>query len=257
MKLLHFDIETRPAKVYVWSIWKPHIDVDQIIEPTSVLCFAALWHGDSADKVIYRRAQRVDSADFREMVRTIHKLLSEADAVCTFNGDSFDLPMLNQEFARLGFGPVPPIPSIDLKTAFSENFRLVSNRLKFGAPYFLGRNRKKVEHEGWPLWIKCLEGDSEAWARMREYNIGDVTLMPDLYEVLRPFIKRHPNMGLYVNGLSGVKYCTKCGSGNVEQRGWRKTQAYTYPRFYCRSCKGWSIGRKCQKGAYVPELKGL
>lgn len=244
LKLLHLDIETRPAKVYVWSTWKPHIDVDQILEPTSVLCFGAMWDHDETRTVIYKKAQKVDSLEFRDMIKTIHKLLCEADAVCHFNGIAFDMPMLNQEFARLKLGPTPPIPQIDLKRALNDNFRLVSNRLKFAGPYFgVGA---KVEHEGWPLWIKCLEGNQDAWARMKAYNIGDVVLMPDLYKVLLPWLKQHPNLNLYADD-DGKKRCTHCASERVEQRGWRKTSVSTYPRYYCKDCQHWSRGRVAVK----------
>lgn len=249
MKLLHFDIETRPATVRVWSIYKPHIDVDQILEPTSVLCFAALWDGDSPDKVIFAKSQRVDSHEFRQMIRLIHKLLTEADAVCHFNGDSFDLPMLNQEFTRMGLPPVPKIHSIDLKKVVWANYRLVSSRLKFVAPYFgIGQ---KVEHEGWPLWNKCLAGDQDAWRRMQEYNIGDVVLLPDLYKVLRPWIKPHPNMALFG---APKRSCPTCGSVKLDSRGLRRTHAHVYRRLQCRDCGAWSRERARDKSVATPEL---
>jgi len=48
----------------------------------------------------------------------------------------------------------------------------------------------KVKHSGFELWIKCMAGDAKAWKEMKEYQIQDVNLLIDLYEKLRPWIKK-------------------------------------------------------------------
>lgn len=245
MKLLHLDIETRPALVRVWSAWKPHIDVDQIVEPTSVLCFTAMWH-DDPDNLIFAKAQKVDSHEFREMIRAIHFLLHEADAVCHFNGDSFDLPMLHQEFVRMGLHAPPKIPSIDLRKVCKEKFRPTSGRLAFIGPYF--KIGKKVEHEGWPLWNKCLDpqnpGHVDAWHRMEEYNKQDVVLLRKLYVTLRSWLPHSFNAALYEPNAQGKVLCRVCASPNMKKDGLRKTAAFAYQRWQCRNCGAYSQSRK-------------
>lgn len=113
MNLLFLDIETSPAEVLVWDLFKPHIGPDQVIRPTSVLCFAARWYGKPG--TIFRRSLRQRGAEFNDMIRAAHQLLSEADAVCHYNGLFFDIPRLNAEFLRLGLKPPdrtlnPPTP---------------------------------------------------------------------------------------------------------------------------------------------------
>lgn len=240
-KLLHIDIETRPAQVLTWTLRKPIIGVEQIVEPTSLLCFSASWEGE--DGVMFYKSQRASGGEYNRMVHAAHKLLDEADAVCHFNGTTFDVPRLNQEFLRLGLPPPKPFQQIDLKKVVMSQFDMISSRLAFVGPYLeIG---KKIEHEGWPLWVKCLNGDVDAWQRMEEYNIGDVVLLKDLYHKILPWIPDHPNLNVYA--ADGLERCTNCGSTNVQHRGTRKASVYEYPRLQCNVCGKWSSGRASVK----------
>jgi hypothetical protein len=241
IKILHIDLETSPANVLVWDLYKPHIGVDQIIEPTSILCFAAKWHG--AKDIIFERSLKRDGAEFKKMIRRAHDLLSEADALCHYNGNSFDTPRLNAEFAKLGLPPPPTIPQIDLLRVVQQKFGLTSNKLAFVAPYM--KVGEKVKNAGWELWRGCLDGDLKCWAEMEEYNRGDVWLLERLYERLRPWIDNHPNLNLFVDSKEPV--CPNCGSEKLQSRGEHVTTTYIYARYHCRSCGRWSRARKRDK----------
>lgn len=247
MRLLHIDIETRPAKVYTWTLRKQTISVDQIIEPTSLLCFTAMWH-DEPDKLIFYKSVRPEGIDYRNMVKAAHALLTEADAVCHFNGTTFDLPRLNQEFLLQGLPPTPPIPQIDLKRVIMSKFDMISSRLAFAGPYLkLG---KKVEHEGWMLWVKCLAGEKEAWEKMEAYNKQDVVLLRKLYVKTLPWIdaKFHPNRNLYgdaCNNLDGV--CPRCESTRFQHRGYKVASTYIYKQLHCLDCGHWFKRRGREK----------
>jgi hypothetical protein len=52
MKTLYLDIETTPIKAYVWGLWDQNVSINQIIEPTEMLCFGARWGGSK--KVIFK-----------------------------------------------------------------------------------------------------------------------------------------------------------------------------------------------------------
>ena len=169
-KLLYIDIETTPALVYVWGLHKVEIGVDQIVEPTSVLCFAAKWHG--SNETIFHKAHPKDKKAFRQMIEAAHELLGEADAVCHYNGASFDIPRLNQEFLREKMKPPRPPQQIDLFRVVTKQFGLLSNKLAFVGPYF--NVGKKIEHEGWKLWRGCLDGNKDCWRRMEAYCRQDV-----------------------------------------------------------------------------------
>jgi predicted RNA-binding Zn-ribbon protein involved in translation (DUF1610 family) len=239
LKLLHLDIETTPALCWTWALHKQDIGVDQIVRPTSLLCFSAKWHGDK--DIMFHRSVKQSGRDFDAMVRAAHKLLSEADAICHYNGVTFDIPRLNQEFLRLGLPPPPPTHQIDLKVVVMSKFSMVSSKLAFVGPYL--KIGEKVKHEGWPLWIACLDGDEDAWQRMETYNRQDVALLEKLYSKVLPWIDRHPNRNLYTDLKEGEKVCPNCGSEKVQARGEHCNSTLIYKRFQCNECGRWFRAR--------------
>jgi hypothetical protein len=248
MKLLHIDIETTPAKVLTWALFKQNISVDQILEPTSILCFAAKWDGEK--ELIYHKSQKQSGPAFDRMIRAAYKLLSEADAVCHFNGNSFDIPRLNTEFIRLGLTPPKPIHNIDLKITAQKKFGFVSNRLAFLGPA-LGLGAK-VRHEGWDLWKDCMKGIPEAWVIMEKYNKQDVVLLEKLYHKFLPWIDQHPNRFLFSQFVDLTSpHCTHCLSARGEWRGEQVTVTNVYKRWHCKDCGRWGRARTAEKGIKV------
>lgn len=172
------------------------------------------------------------------MLQRIHKLVSEADAVCHYNGQKFDMPTLNKEFVMYGMLPPAPYKQIDLYQTCKKNFRFVSNKLDFISQQ-LGIG-EKVRHSGHELWTGCMAGDKDSWRIMEEYNKQDVVLLEDLYTRLLPWIDKHPSHG----ALEGISCCPKCGSESYQRRGVAVTAAFKYARFQCRECGGWFRGNK-------------
>ena len=223
-KILVLDIETRPAVAYVWRAYDENIGYEQVIEPGGMICWAAKWVGKP--EVFFYSNWTHSHA---EMVRTIHALLDEADAVVTYNGDKFDLPKLNGEFVLEGLGPTAPVASIDVvKTIRKMGFLM--NRLAYIGP--LLRVGQKVKHEGFELWANVLKGDEKARAKMEKYNIQDVHLLEKLYKKIRPFIKNHPQ-------LRSGDACPACGSTKTQKRGSRFTRYFRIQRNQCTNCGHW------------------
>lgn len=231
-KILFTDIETKPAQVYTWQLRDVTIPLEMMIEPGGVMCWAAKWRGNP--EVFYS-----DERDGRKrMLKGIHKLLSEADAVVTYNGDRFDLPKLDGSFIEYGLPPLPPIASVDLWKTVNK-FGYISSKLAFVGPHLeIG---KKVEHEGFALWRSCMAGDKEAWKRMRAYNERDVTLLEELYEVVKPYVKNHPFMGI---GGGEVFECPTCTSTKYQKRGQRRTRSFLIDRLQCQNCGSWFNGSR-------------
>ncbi len=233
MRTLLLDIETSPNTVHVWGLFKQDISINQIIESSYVLCWAAKWLGDSG--VIYERTANPLKGSSRGMIKRIHKLVHRADCVVHYNGSQFDMPTLNKEFILHGL-PVPaPYRQVDLLRVTQQQFRFTSSKLDYVAQA-LGLGHK-IRHEGHLLWVKCMNGNEEAWRRMKEYNTQDVTLLEKLYHRLLPWIKSTPNQALYLGGS-----CPRCGENSYQKRGHAYTTLGRYPRYKCKRCKGWFRG---------------
>jgi DNA polymerase elongation subunit (family B) len=227
MKILHLDIETAPNQVFSWGLWKQNIAINQIIEPGYTLCWAANWEGSK--EVFFNSVHQSDEAD---MLNEIWHLLDAADAVVHYNGTRFDIPTLNREFIRMGWEPPAPFHQIDLLRIVRQRFKFPSNKLDYVAQA-LGLGGKE-KHIGMALWIGCMEGDKKSWKDMESYNVQDVRLLPQLYRVLLPWIKNHPNHALYTDETRPV--CTNCGSTSIKKNGVEHTKTLTYQRYKCNDC---------------------
>ena len=228
MKLLFLDIETSPTTAHVWGLWQQNVGLSQLRESSRVMCWAAMWAG--ADDVYFSSEHHTSH---KTMIKAAHDLLNEADAVCHYNGKKFDIPTLNKEFLKHGLLPPSPYKQIDLLRVARSQFRFPSNKLDYVAQQ-LGLG-KKVSHEGHELWLKCMAGDDEAWAKMEEYNINDVLLLEKVYDRLLPWITNHPNMSY----IKRDYVCPTCGGDHYQHRGFRTTATGTYKRLQCNDCGTW------------------
>lgn len=234
MKILGIDIETAPNTAHVWGLFKQTIGTNQILQTGRVMCFAARWFGGMPGE-----QQTVFSSEHgeghEEMIRYAHRLLDRADAVVHYNGARFDMPTLNREFLKYGMNPPSPYAQIDLLQSARKQFRFASNRLD----HLLKELKigEKVRHDGHVLWVRCMNGEPEAWERMEEYNRGDVDQLEALYHKMRPWISNHPNHALYQD--TDRPACTNCGGENLHSRGTTRTRTMTYQRFQCQDCGTW------------------
>lgn len=244
-RILTIDIETSPMKVWTFSLIKPYISYDQVIEPTRVISWAAKWLDE--DPVMFRSEYH---HGFEAMIQQAHSLLSQADIVIHFNGDTFDVPHLRREFKKLSLPPFAPFQTIDLYKQLKKSMYFPNNKLDTMVQR-LGIG-SKLDHDGMPLWIRCLTDDPEhpeiqrkAWALMRKYNRQDVAVTEALYLETREWLPNHPNMGLYVDDPGdGIARCSVCKSEDLRKEGHAYTAAGKYPRFQCRNCGKWGREKK-------------
>ena len=233
MKILLLDIETAPNTVYTWGLWNQNIGLNQIINSSQVLCWAAKWYGEK--QILFDSTFK---SGHKRMLARIHKLLGEADVVVHYYGSKFDIPTLNKEFLVAGFDPPAPFKQVDLCTIARREFKFSSNKLDWIAQS-LGVG-SKIRHKGFELWIDCMNNVPEAWADMEAYNVQDVVLLEKVYDRFMPWIKSHPNHSAFREELC----CPKCGSGKYQRRGTAHAKYYKYARFQCKSCRGWFRGNK-------------
>lgn len=242
MRILILDIETAPNLAHVWGLWKQDVGLPQLLEPGRVIAFAAKWYGDK--KVEFRS----DYHDGHEkMVMRAHALMSEADTIVHYNGTTFDIPWLHTEFVKAGLVPPAPHKDLDLLKVVKKQFRFPSNKLMF-VTKALGLSGK-LTHTGHQMWVDCLLGEPDekrkAWNLMRRYNKRDVVTTEELYTKLLPWVAGHPHMGLFIDSENPV--CPRCESTNLQRRGSASARNYTYPRFQCQDCGGWSKGSKRER----------
>jgi len=180
MKTLFLDIETTPMQVYTWGLWDQNISIDQIIKSTEMLCFGARWLGSK--KVIFKSVHH----DGKEaMLEELHKLMEEADVLVGWNSASFDHKHINREFLEAGMAPPSPVKDLDLMSITKANFLFPSNKLDYVAQKL--EVGAKVKHSGFRLWLGCMDGDKDSWKEMKKYQIQDVNLLIDLYDILLPW----------------------------------------------------------------------
>lgn len=237
MKILIFDIETAPLKGYFWRLWKENIGYNQLIDEWYMLTWAAKWLGE--EEVIYDSVHlHGDHTDDTPILASLHALLDEADVVVAHNGNRFDIPKVNARFIQKGILPPSPYKRIDTFQTAKRQFAFTSNRLDAIAQY-LGIGTK-VQTGGFGLWERCLNGELDAFEDMVDYNIQDVRLLEEVYLKMRPWMPNHPNFG---NFTDEEHVCPKCGSHDLQRRGYSHTQVGKYQRYQCNSCGGWSKGR--------------
>ena len=236
-KILLLDIENAPCQVYTWGLFNVNVGINQIIEDQYLLSWAAKWLDDDemmCDALPYhKRTYKRNKKDDSSIAKSMHKLLMEADVVIGHNGDRFDLPKLNAAFIKHGLEPIPPYKSVDTLKAARHYFKFTSNRLDFLGT-FLGVGNK-IEHEGFGLWEKCMNGVEEAWERMIDYNKQDVLLLERVYLKLRPFIRNHPNLATFSDSTD--LSCPNCESTDVNKRGFYRTNVSKFQRYKCNDCR--------------------
>jgi len=232
-KVLILDIEISPSLAAVWGLWKQNINLTNLLGESEIMCWAAKWRGDST---VMSASSYYNSKE--TMLRSLHSLLEQADTVVTYNGERFDLKIINQEFLFAGIKPPKPYASVDLLKTMKRRFRGTSNKLD----WWLGRLGigQKTETGGAKLWIDCMHGEQEAWDKMIGYNQDDVTLTEKLFNRVVPWIVDLPVENPSVDADGNVVVTCACGSTHLQRRGYKRTASgLHYRQYQCQTCGKW------------------
>lgn len=238
-RILILDIETAPNIAYVWRYFKENIAAKQVLQNGYMLSFAAKWLGEP---VIFYEDLSVQHE--KDMLVVLHKLLDEADIVVAHNGDAFDLPHIQGRFLYHGIQPPAPYKTVDTRLIAKREFNFPSNSLEYLAqvlelPIQKGKHKK---FPGFELWLEILRNNPEAWEEMKDYNTDDILVLEQLYIKMRPFMRNHPNVGVF-DEHHDAAVCPKCGSGHIQYRGYAHTNVGRFHRFQCNDCGGWGRTR--------------
>jgi len=241
-KILVFDIETSPVQAYVWqkSVWGGNVSEGQVISEWFMLTWAAKWLYDEevmSDGLTSKEALKEDD---KRIVKSLWKLLDEADIVVAHNGVGFDIPNMFTRFIVNDVLPPSPFQNIDTLKVARRQFGFTHNNLNALARVFGFEAKLDTDFE---LWKSCISGDAEALTYMREYNVGDVDTLEKIYLKLRPWITSHPNLGLYL--LSDGAVCPACGSKEITWANdkYYYTQTSRFPIYTCK-CGAYGRSRK-------------
>lgn len=259
-KILVFDIETSPITAYTWGLYDQNISLNQIKADWHLLAWAAKWYGDPASKTMYmdnRNARNVQ--DDKRLVQGLSDLLNEADIIITQNGEKFDVRKLNARAVINGLPPIKPCMSTDILKEGRKVFSFTSHKLEYVTEK-LNKKYKKLQHSKYPgfeLWAAILRGDKKAWDEMRKYTIHDVLSTEETYSIIQGWIKTQP----FSTGYDDAIIRCKCGSKNLEKRGYAWTDAGKYQIYHCLDCGKWpraatNLLSTAKRAATLRELKG-
>jgi len=211
-KVLVFDIETAPLMAFVWRLKTRYVNPDMLEKSNWwVISWSAKWlFEDSVMSDVVTNEEAVNEDDSR-VIHSIWNLINEADIVISHNGINFDHKLLNMRWLLHDMQPPAHYRVIDTYRSCRGLFDFPSYKLDFITKQ-LGI-ASKMEHEGFNMWRKSLLGDTEALANMSKYNDQDVKSLEELYLAIRPWIRNHPNLGVFME--SEVPVCRVCGSKNL------------------------------------------
>jgi len=232
-KLLYFDIETAPVVAYTWGAHKQYINPDNIIDDWFIMAWAAKWVCTSSMFSHVVSVREVKNCDDSRIIKPLWDLFNEADIIIGHNSDRFDIKRMNWRWAMHDYKPPRPYKTVDTLKAARSVWGATSNKLDFLTKQ-LGLNGKLETQKG--LFHKCKEGDAKALRELRKYNEIDVLEGESLYLKVRPWMKHHPNMGLYYE--TNQERCKNCGGTDLDYDRNKPvvTTANTYVCWTCVNC---------------------
>lgn len=236
-KVLFFDVEVSASIVAAFSMFKHFSTPDHVIQMPYMLTFACEWmdkpnetYGHKLDDYPLFES---DPRDDFELVKHLWDYLDRADLVIAHN-INFDQGWFAQRCVVHGLPQPSPYKLICTLKACKRAFSLPSNSLDYTTKYF-GVEFNKLKHDGIDLWIRCWQGDRNAFSEMLSYNLGDIPTLRDLYYKIRPYIPNHPNFGLY--GDMEEIACVCCGNTDLTYLGvTAKTAVSEFESLRCNSC---------------------
>ena len=237
-RIVLYDLETVPNMREAMKIWPrlsnyPGLTLRASV--STVICFGYQVLGEDKQQIINAwdfPGWQQNINDDKALVTAAYEILRDADCVVTHNGKRFDQKFLQTRLLINGLPALPKVHHADTKALASSNLYFLSNSLDNLAAN-LGLERK-LDHEGWDLWVKVSERDPAACKLMSDYCKQDVKVLSQLFKKLKPFAKM-PNYNLFTEVKGNV--CPNCGSTLVKSDGWRHTQTRVLQKILLRQLR--------------------
>jgi hypothetical protein len=231
--VLLLDIETAPSIAVAFNRYDVILTQDHILQEGGFLLSTA-WNWLDQDEIESDliTPNRVKKADDSTLCANMHSLFDKADIVIAHNAKGFDIKQLRTRMVVNGLPPLKNVKVIDT-LQIAKTMKFNSNKLD-SLCVQLGLE-SKLKHSGIKLWIECIQGNTVALNKMKEYNIQDVKVLKELYLLIRAYDKAPPNFGLYYD--DGYCHCPVCGSTNlVETDQFVYANLSKYPEVLCSNC---------------------
>lgn len=242
-KILLYDIEvSRDIVAGYGPKWE--FKVVKTIQHQELMSFAWKWLGQSKINYISRH----DFANYVDFVQQLRDILDEADIAIAHNGNKFDNKMANRFFVKSYITPPSPFKSIDTLAVARGAFKFQSNSLNDLAEFLDLGKKESITYADLEDEFMSDNPSKKILKLMEKYNKKDVDLLESVYLRLRPFIKNHPNLG-DIARLYGV--CPKCGSSELQKRGFNHSASGDKQRYQCMNCFGWSNESSIKKPGRV------
>ena len=245
-KILIYDIETAPALAW---IWKPGYGIN--VAPSQlhkdsrwdIITIAYKWYGQ---KTVHCLDWGLKKQNSREMLAKFLTVWEKADAVITYNGDSFDNKRIQTLAAKHGLKPFAPVMSLDLFPLVKKHFSLLSNSLDEVAKYFGVGRKIKTDMS---LWTGVMYKDAQSLRDMRTYNKGDVVVTEEVLDRISEYVDWKKKIAVFINKDSQIT-CPNpaCLSDNVRKNGWYIAKTIKHYRLECKDCSNqWATTKRLNK----------
>jgi len=246
IKRLFFDIETSAMIVYSWRIgWNITLSPDNIIQDWKIICISYKWEGENKVHTLDWGKEMCD----KKLLEDFIKVANTADELVAHNGDRFDIKKIRTRCIDHRIPMFPNYKTLDTLKKAKSGFNFNSNKLDYIAK-FLGVGAK-LEHEGFTMWVKCMQGDKVALEAMKKYCEMDIIVLEDVFLTMQNYIKPNTHAGVLGNNL---KYsCPCCGSENTSLLKNNITTMGTIKRqMVCGDC---NHGYEISNSSYINYLK--
>ena len=236
--VLLFDIETSKAVFRLYHTGKQYVRFDQLEKDNYMIGWAAKWLFD--DKVIscFVKPNEARERDEARVVASLHKVMDKADVVIAHNGDEFDIKEVTTRFTKYGLQPVNRFTTVDTYKKAKQIYRLQSYSLRYLLEYFsLIPKMERCDPDG------AEDGNKEALLQEQEYCKRDVLGLEELYIKMRPYMKTHPRLSLWLDMYqpldNGDIRCPRCLE-TISEYNWNKQyrtpNGMVYASTNCPTC---------------------
>jgi uncharacterized protein YprB with RNaseH-like and TPR domain len=242
-KVLIFDLETTPLVTYTWGLFDQNIGLNQVLEKTTILSWAAKWLG--SDKIMYADVRNEKNPrNDKSIVKKLRDLIDEADYLVAHNLNKFDKKVLNYRIVKNKIQKPSSTKNLDTLVIAKRHFKADSYKLEHLTNELCTSHKKSTHGKfpGFTMWDQCLKGNKEAFKELEDYNIKDITSLEELFKILLPW----ENARLFEAFQDAHAACT-CGSTQFQKKGFVTTAKFRYDRHVCKKCGAEYRGERHKK----------